>query len=89
MNESLENLERVFAVARSRAAVFVAEHNAPLPKNCPGCHDSGHVPGLRCPACGYRHRIPWAIIRDTEWGYEVVALTNRRTVFCVFNVDPD
>lgn len=89
MNESLEYLEGAFAVARSQALVFIEEHNAALPDICPKCDDSGHVAGLRCPACGYRHRISWAIIRDTEWGYEAVSLTNRRKVLAVFNLNPD
>ncbi|AOS44348.1 hypothetical protein Verru16b_01409 [Lacunisphaera limnophila] len=37
--------------------------------------------------CGYRHPTSWAIIRDTEWGYEVVALTNRKNVIAKFEVE--
>lgn len=81
------DLDYAFIAARKAAREFINEHNRGLPSDfCPKCGDEGHVPGLMCPACGYRHDVPWAILQDTEWGYEVVALTNRRKVFAVFNV---
>jgi hypothetical protein len=54
---------------------------------CPKCLGDGHVPGLTCPACGYRHAVAWAILRDGEWGYEIVSLTNRKHVLARFDVE--
>jgi hypothetical protein len=88
MDESLESLEKLFGSARLRAGAYAEKYNSHLPgASCPKCHDLGHVPGLRCHMCGYRHPTSWAIIRDTEWGYEVVALTNRKKVIEKFNVE--
>lgn len=82
-----ERLDRAFARAREKAAAFASKRNSKLPAAaCPQCSDSGHVPGLRCPSCGYKHSEPWSIVLDTEWGYAVVALTNRRMVFAEFKV---
>ena len=81
-------LEGAFQLQKDRALSFIEKHNAALPsKRCPECHDEGHVPGLRCPACGYRHGVAWAILRDGEWGYEVIALTNRKKVLAEFRVE--
>lgn len=82
-----DDLEIEFAEAKVRALDYTRAYNAKLPsKKCPECGDKGHVPGLRCPACGYRHPRAWAILRDTEFGYDVVSLTNRRQVFASFRV---
>lgn len=81
------SLEKAFADAKTDALDFIKKYNAKLPtESCPKCGDAGHIPGLRCPACGYRHNIAWAILRDSEWGYEVIALTNRKTVVREFRV---
>lgn len=83
-----EDLEQAFAEAKARALDYIGAYNAKLPsKRCPNCGDEGHVPGLRCPCCGYRHPVAWAILRDSEWGYEVVTLTNRRKVLAEFRVE--
>lgn len=82
-----EDLEQEFADAKGQALDFIGAYNAKLPsKACPACNDAGHVPGLRCPCCGYRHPQSWAILRDTEFGYDVVPLTNRREVIASFEV---
>ena len=86
-----EDFEQKFAEAKSRALDYIGAYNAKLPsKACPECNDDGHVPGLRCPCCGYRHPRAWAILRDTEFGYDVVLLTNRKQILASFDVnDPD
>ena len=85
--DTYESLQAAFEKARKESLSFITAYNAKLPtERCPKCGDAGHVPGLRCPACGYRHVIAWAILRDTEWGYEAVPLTNRRTVLKEFRV---
>lgn len=82
-----EILGRAFAEAKAQALGFVARYNASLPSTaCPECGDAGHVPGLRCPACGYRHDRAWAILYDTEWGYDVVWLTNRKKILASFRI---
>lgn len=86
--ENHSQLEDAFQVQKNRALSFIEKYNAALPsKRCPACHDEGHVPGLRCPACGYRHDIAWAILRDGEWGYEAIALNNRKNVLARFDVE--
>lgn len=81
-------LTEAFSIQKRRALHFIENYNAKLPADrCPACHEDGHVPGLRCPACGYRHAVAWAILRDGEWGYEVVALTNRRKILAEFRVE--
>ena len=87
MDEEVESLDRAFAAAKEEAVSYATGYNLSLPSRaCPQCGDCGHVPGLRCPACGYRHDRSWAIIRDTEWGYDVVWLTNRRKVLASFRI---
>ena len=81
-------LNTAFLVQKDLALSFIEKYNAKLPsEKCPSCGDTGHVPGLRCPACGYRHHTAWAILRGGEWGYEVVALTNRRKILAEFRVE--
>lgn len=75
-----------FARALAAAREFAETHNSSLPRWCPACGDEGHIPGLLCPGCGYRHRIAWAIVRDTEWGYDVVSIADRRQVLAKFSV---
>ncbi|WP_145928624.1 hypothetical protein OH491_03690 [Termitidicoccus mucosus] len=53
---------------------------------CPFCGRPGHVPGLPCPECFHCHEVSWAILQDTEFGYEVVALNDRRQVLARFEV---
>jgi hypothetical protein len=87
MDDQAETLDRAFSEAKTEALGFVAGYNASLPSQaCPECGDAGHVPGLRCPACGYKHDRAWAILRDTEWGYDVVWLTNRKKVLASFRI---
>jgi len=74
-----------FAEARAAALTYAARYNASLPVTaCPQCDDGGHVPGLLCPACGYRHPVPWLILVDTEYGYELVSIARPRTTHAVF-----
>lgn len=81
-------LESAFQHQKARASSFIEKYNAALPsRRCPACDDEGHVPGLRCPACGYRHHTAWAILKDGEWGYQVIALTDRRKILAEFRVE--
>ena len=83
-----QDLEKEFAQAKRDALSFIAKYNAALPSaNRPGCGDEGHVPGLRCPTCGYRHAVAWTILRDGEWGYEVIALCDRKKILARFDVN--
>lgn len=83
-----DDLETSFAQARVEALEFIKRHNEKLPSEyCPFCGDEGHLPGLPCPACGYRHVVAWAILRDGEFGYDVVTLTDRKTMLARFNVE--
>lgn len=87
MNEDFEQLERAFAQQREAATDFCREFNASLPSRaCPKCGEAGHCPGVPCFQCGYTHSVSWAILRDTEHGYDVVSLTDRRNVLASFTV---
>lgn len=82
------DLDYSFIAARKAACRFISEHNRQLPSDfCPSCRDESHVPGLMCPACGYRHPVPWAILRDTEWGYAAVAISNSKLVIRDFPIE--
>lgn len=70
------------------AVLFIESYNARLPaKACPSCKEVGHLPGIQCPTCGYKHGETWLILRGTEWGYEAVALTNRKKIVAVFPIE--
>ncbi len=88
--ESESYLESAFRCQKKKALEFIDQFNERLPsQNCPNCGIEGHVPGLPCPAadCGYKHEISWAILLDTEFGYDVVALNDKRgPAFARFNV---
>lgn len=85
--DSYDELDRAFKEARKNAVLFIESYNARLPsKACPSCRDAGHLPGIRCPACGYLHGSAWLILRDTEWGYEAITLTNRRGLVAYFPI---
>lgn len=87
--DSTEKLDAAFKQARTNAVLFIEAYNARLPSRaCPSCDDEGHLPGLRCPACGYKHSSTWLILRDTEWGYEAVTLTNRKFIVASFPLEP-
>lgn len=74
-------LDRDFKKAKGDATAFAEKYNAILPtENCPGCGTKDHCPGLACPECGYVHSLSWAILRDTDWGYDVVPLNKPRHV---------
>ncbi len=84
----LDDLSRAFATAKSDALAFIEHHNAELPtESCPTCGVSGHVPGLPCPECSHAYEVSWAILLDSEYGYDAVALNNRKHVFARFNVE--
>lgn len=88
LDDYLEDLELAFRRERERANEFCARHNAGLPSGaCPQCGEPRHLPGIACSRCRYRHPVPWAIIRDTEHGYDVVNLTNSRKVLASFTVE--
>jgi hypothetical protein len=81
------DLEKAFADAKSKTKDFIERFNDPLPtERCPGCDDIGHCPGLPCPVCGYEHQVSWVISLDTEYGYDVVEIRNRKKVIACFNV---
>lgn len=67
--------DAAFAELRAQAYEYMKEHNSELPtKKCPACAKLRHCPGFPCPRCGYRHLIPLARVRDTEYGYQVVGV---------------
>jgi len=35
------------------------------------------------------HPVSWVLLLDTEFGYNVVALNNRKHIVATFNVDED
>jgi hypothetical protein len=83
----LLRLDAEFLIARIEAEEFATQWNAVLPvQHCPNCGATDHCPGLACPDCSYVHPISWSILRDTEFGYEVVSLNNRRNRIAVFQV---
>lgn len=82
----LDHLENEFRTARKLACQFVETHNEKLPLECQcGCDST--VPGLPCPDCSHVADTPWAILLDTEFGYDVVALGDRNDVIARFNVE--
>lgn len=87
LDDEYAQLEQAFERSRHQALVFIRDFNAKLPTVCPHCHDEAHIPGLRCPNCGYRHGTAWAILRDTEYGYEVIPITDRQRILESFTVD--
>jgi hypothetical protein len=80
-------LSLAFGAQKAKALRFIEKHNSCLPADlCPHCNEPPHVPGLRCPNCGYIHATSWIILRDTEWGYEAISLRDRHHVVAKFNV---
>lgn len=83
-----KRLSTAFQNAKAEAEVFAEKYNSQLPiEKCPGCGEPDHCPGLACPDCGHVHSVSWAIIKDTEWGYDVVALNNKKLRVAEFRVD--
>ena len=83
-----DDLERAFSIAKAKALGFIECHNGGLKTDaCETCGASGNVPGLPCPECSHASEISWAILMNSEFGYEVVALNNRKHIFAQFNVD--
>lgn len=80
-------LSQAFDRERANAQAFAEDYNSRLPRTCPECGDEGHVPGLKCPACGYRHGKSWLIVRDNDWGYDVIALVPPRRIHASFVVE--
>ena len=87
LDDECDQLEEAFHHARHRALAFIKKHNDMLPTDCPKCREEGHIPGLRCPNCGYLHGTAWAILRDTEYGYDVIPLNDRRRILESFTVE--
>jgi len=87
LDDECDQLEAAFDRARHLALDFIKDHNAILPTECPRCREESHIPGLRCANCGYRHETAWAILRDTEWGYEVIPINDRTAVLKAFNIE--
>lgn len=87
LDDECDQLEAAFDRARHQALDFIKDHNAMLPTECPRCREESHIPGLRCANCGYRHETAWAILRDTEWGYEVIPINDRTALLKTFNIE--
>lgn len=82
--------DAAFAWQRQRALRYIELYNMALPrKHCPRCQTEGHLPGIPCPDCGYRHAQGWCILRDTEMGYDAVCIGKPMVVIASFNVDDD
>lgn len=79
--------ERQFFCAKRKALEFLEHYNAAIPTTCPQCEEQ-FVAGLPC-ECGYCHPIPWGVLQGSEWGYEIVAIGNRRKVILEFPVEED
>lgn len=85
-------LELEFAEAKKKALSFIEKYNDKLPtEHCPSCNSVGHVPGLACPdpICAYVHPVSWVLLVDTEFGYDVISLNDRKHKVATFNVDED
>jgi hypothetical protein len=88
MSHYSEELDAKFSAAKARAVAFAEAWNSKLPTDeCPACRSCGHVPGLPCPECSHVYPVSWGIQVDTEWGYSVVAISNRRQILAEFNVE--
>lgn len=84
----LDDLDQAFSLAKAKALGFVEGHNGGLKTDaCETCGAVGNIPGLPCPECSHASEVSWAILEDSEFGYNVVALNNRKRVFARFNVD--
>lgn len=81
--------DAAFNEAKHKALSFIEHYNSELPINaCPHCQsESGHVPGLACCDCGYIHPIPWAVLRSSEYGWDVVGIGNSRHRIISFEVE--
>jgi len=86
-------LEHEFRRAKKKALKFIEQFNSKLPtERCPNCRSpGGHVPGIACPepGCGYIHNISYVLLLDSEWGYDIVSLNNRKHRVTSFNIDED
>lgn len=88
MRSDHEHYEAAFREAKIKALRFIEHFNEGLPTDhCPFCGVNGHVPGLPCPECSHCYEVPWAILLPGEWGYEVVAINNRKNVIMEFYVE--
>lgn len=81
-------IDLAFREAKRRAETYIEGHNNQLPTaKCPSCQTDGHCPGLACPDCGHVTSVSWAILRDDEFGYEVIALNDRKRIYARFPVN--
>lgn len=81
IDEYIARLDAAFLEQKKQALSFIENYNESLPTDhCSECLCSGHVPGLPCPECSYTHPISWAILRSSEYGFEVVTLADRKVV---------
>lgn len=89
LNEYIARLDSAFDEAKRKALDFIEHFNSELPiDECPQCHSKdGHVPGLPCCECGYIHPVPWAVLRSSEYGWDVVSLGNSRHRIISFEVE--
>lgn len=81
-----EHYEAAFREAKIKALRFIECFNQDLPLSCETC-GSASVPGLPCPECNHCHPVPYAILYPGEWGYEVVAINNRKHIIMEFYID--
>jgi len=82
------HIQSAFMTQKIKAEAFIERYNSALPtERCPGCDTADHCPGLPCPDCNYVYQTSWSILKDTEWGYDVVALNDRKRILVRFNVE--
>lgn len=91
IDEYIAHLDAAFLRQKKRAPEFIEYYNRDLPiDECPNCKSKiGHLPGLPCCECSYTHPIPWALIRSSDTGWEVISIDNPRTVIMRFDVEED
>ncbi|HVT30335.1 MAG TPA: hypothetical protein VHE81_20160 [Lacipirellulaceae bacterium] len=84
----LDDLTRAFEIAKSRAVEEAERRNANLERVC-RCGATSYVPGLECQACGHKadRDHAWAVVRDTEFGYDLIPIGSRFEVLATFRVD--
>jgi len=81
LDDYIARLDAAILEQKKQALRFIEHYNEQLPTDhCPVCLCSGHVPGLPCPECSHVHPVSWVILRDSEYGYEVVSLASREVI---------
>ncbi|HVT30272.1 MAG TPA: hypothetical protein VHE81_19840 [Lacipirellulaceae bacterium] len=89
MSESyLDHLTQAFEIAKARAIEEAERRNAKLERVCK-CGETSFVAGLCCPSCGSQadRDHSWVVVRDTEFGYDLIPIGSRFDVLATFRVD--